>query len=128
VSVAARRVYAENSKVKLAPFGGRIIVRPDDEGVDADALGENVTVVKDEDGEIKTTGGILIPKTAEEKTIQRALTGEVVEAGSETEWVKVGDKVYFGIHAGYQMGSEIAAYKDCLIMSEDDVLAKVVVR
>jgi chaperonin GroES len=82
-------------------------------------------VVKRQEEERTSPGGIVIPDTAAEKPIR----GEVVAVGPGKRLengevraldVKVGDKVLFGKFAGteVQVGDE-----DVLVMREDDVMA-----
>jgi len=70
--------------------------------------------------EEKTTGGIIIPDTAQEKP-QR---GQVVAVGDgkkdEPLTVKVGDAVLYGKYAGTEIQIE---GKDYLIMRESDIFA-----
>jgi chaperonin GroES len=75
--------------------------------------------------EEKTKGGIIIPETAKEKSVE----GKVVAAGKgklneKGELVplevKPGDRVMFGKYAGTEIQIE---GEDYLIMREDDLLA-----
>lgn len=63
-------------------------------------LGDRV-LVKIEESESKSAGGIIIPQTAQEKT----QTGTVVSIGTDTEVIKVkaGDKVMYDKYAGTQI-------------------------
>ena len=79
-------------------------------------------MVKPNEAEEKTTGGIIIPDTAKEKP-QR---GTVVAAGpgkpDEPTTVKAGDTVLYGKYAGTEvtLGTEVF-----LIMRESDILGVV---
>lgn len=81
-------------------------------------------VVKQQDPETKTAGGIVIPDTAgKEKPVQ----GEVVAVGPGKSvdgklsplQVKVGDKVLFGKYAGTNITLNGGEY---LVMREEDVM------
>ena len=77
-------------------------------------------MVKMEKSETKTTGGIIIPDTAQEKTQQ----GEVVAVGEGTEKVKItvkaGDKVMYDKYAGTQVKIDGTEH---LILKMADILA-----
>ncbi len=67
--------------------------------------------------EEKTTGGILIPQSAQEKTQE----GKVIAVGTgDTIKVKVGDKVIYDKYAGTQIKIN---EKDHLIIKSEDILA-----
>ncbi|MFP4179924.1 MAG: co-chaperone GroES [Spirochaetaceae bacterium] len=80
-------------------------------------LGDRV-LVKLEEVEEKTAGGIFIPQTAQEKT----QTG-IVEAVGEDEGitVKAGQKVMYDKYAGTQVSDNDGT--DYLLVSYDDILA-----
>jgi len=81
-------------------------------------LGDRI-VVKMVEMETKTSGGILIPQTAQEKTQE----GVVLAVGDdEAIKVKVNDKVIYDKYAGttIKVGGE-----EQLILKASDVLAKV---
>ena len=63
-------------------------------------LGDRV-LVKIEESESKSAGGIIIPQTAQEKT----QTGTVVAIGTDTDVIKVkaGDKIMYDKYAGTQI-------------------------
>lgn len=82
-------------------------------------------VVKTEDFESKTPGGIVIPDTANQ---DKPMKGEVVAIGTgrrtddgklQPLQVKVGDKVLFGKYAGTNFKFDGIEY---LVMREDDVV------
>jgi chaperonin GroES len=77
-------------------------------------------MVKLEKNEAKTSGGIIIPDTAQEKT----QTGTVVEVGPGTEkeviTVKNGDKVMYDKYAGTQVKIDGVEY---LILKMADIIA-----
>ena len=79
-------------------------------------LGDRV-LVRNEESEEKTAGGIFIPQTAQEKT----QTGIVVEVGDDKDVIKVkkGDKIMFDKYAGTTVSIEGV---DHLIMKMDDIL------
>jgi chaperonin GroES len=84
-------------------------------------LGDRV-MVKLEKSETKSTGGIIIPDTAQEKTQQ----GVVVEAGPGTEkdpvCVKTGQKVMYDKYAGTQIKIN---GEEHLILKMADIIAVV---
>ncbi|WP_435101011.1 co-chaperone GroES [Arhodomonas sp. AD133] len=82
-------------------------------------------VVKRQEEERTSPGGIVIPDSAAEKPIR----GEVVAVGSGKRLdngevrpldIKVGDKVLFGKFAGTEVKIDD---EDVLVMREDDVMA-----
>ena len=88
----------QEARMKIKPLGDRVLV-------------------KNEETEEKTTGGIFIPQTAQEKT----QTGIVVEVGDDKDAIKVkkGDKIMFDKYAGTTVNIE---GEDHLIMRMDDIL------
>jgi len=79
-------------------------------------MGDRV-LVKMEEVEEKTAGGIYIPQTAQEKT----QVAQVVAIGSdEMITVKAGDKVMYDKYAGTVVSSEGVEY---LILHMSDILA-----
>ncbi|PKL23270.1 MAG: co-chaperone GroES [Spirochaetae bacterium HGW-Spirochaetae-3] len=80
-------------------------------------LGDRV-LIKVQEGDTKTAGGIIIPQTAQEKT----QTGVVIAIGTDTDVIKVkkNDKVMYDKYAGTQIKIDGA---DHLIVKFSDVLA-----
>ena len=82
-------------------------------------------IVKREDEERKSPGGIVIPDTAAEKPIRGKIVavgkGKILENGSIRPLdLKVGDKILFGTYSGTTVkvdGDEL------LVMREEDVMA-----
>ncbi len=82
-------------------------------------------IVKREDEERKSAGGIVIPDTAAEKPIRGKIVavgkGKILENGSVRPLdLKVGDKILFGKYGGTEVkvdGDEL------LVMREEDVMA-----
>ena len=82
-------------------------------------------IVKREDEERKSPGGIVIPDTAAEKPIRGKVVavgkGKVLEDGKVRPLdVKVGDRILFGKYGGTEVkvdGDEL------LVMREEDVMA-----
>ena len=75
-------------------------------------------LVKVQESESKTAGGIIIPQTAQEKT----QTGLVVAIGTDTDVIKVkeGDKVMYDKYAGTQIKIDGVEH---LIVKMSDILA-----
>lgn len=94
------------SKFKLQPIGERI-------------------VVKREESEAVTRGGILLPDSAKEKPARGQIvavgTGKLLSDGTRsTLQVSVGDRVLFSSYAGETVEINGDEY---LLMREDDVMA-----
>lgn len=82
-------------------------------------------IVKREDEERTSPGGIVIPDTATEKPIRGKITavgnGKITDSGDLRPLdVKVGDSVLFGKYSGTEVkvGGE-----DLLVMREEDIMA-----
>ncbi len=82
-------------------------------------LGDRV-LLKVEEGETKTAGGLFIPQTAQEKT----QIGKVIAVGDDKDAIKVkaGDRVMFDKYAG--TGVKLDG-EDHLIVKMSDILAVV---
>lgn len=79
-------------------------------------LGERV-LLKTEESEEKTKGGLYIPQTAQEKT----QVGTVIAVGDDEEIkVKAGDKVMYDKYAGTSIKIDDVEH---LIVSNSDILA-----
>jgi len=80
-------------------------------------LGDRV-LIKVQEGDTKSAGGIIIPQTAQEKT----QTGVIIAIGTDTDVIKVkkNDKVMYDKYAGTQIKIDGA---DHLIVKFSDVLA-----
>ncbi len=96
----------KKSKVKLQPLGDRV-------------------VIKREESEDKTAGGILLPDSAQNKpargTVVSVGNGRLLDDGSRGALqVKVGERVIFSSYGGeaLSLGDE-----ELLLMREDDILA-----
>ena len=96
----------KKSKVKLQPLGDRVVVKRDD-------------------SEDVTAGGIVLPETAKDKPARGKIVsigdGKLLDDGSRgTFQVKVGDRVIFSSYAGdtFTIDDE-----EMLLMREDDILA-----
>jgi chaperonin GroES len=90
-------------------------------------LGDRVLVQRPSEEEQTTSGGIIIPDTAQEKPQE----GEVVAVGDgrlldngdrQALNVETGDKILFGKFGGTEVEYEGTEY---LILREDDILAKI---
>ena len=81
-------------------------------------------LVKVEEGETKTTGGIIIPQTAQEKTQTGVVVavgpGKETEKGKEPITVSVGQKVMYDKYAGTQVKIDGVEH---LIVKFDSILA-----
>ena len=75
-------------------------------------------LIKTEEAEEKTAGGLFIPQTAQEKT----QTGTVVEIGDDTDVIKVkkGQKVMYDKYAGTTVSID---NDDHLLLRFSDILA-----
>lgn len=87
--------------MRLKPYGERLIIKKKD---------------------ITTTSGLYIPDSLKNSS----LVGEVMEVGEAVEWAEVGDIVLFGRHSGFLIpkNDNIAGYDECILMNNDDLLAK----
>jgi len=96
------RNFNQEELMKIKPLGDRVLV-------------------KNEESEDRTAGGIYIPQTAQEKT----QTGIVVEVGDDKDVIKVkkGDRIMFDKYAGTTVKIEGV---DHLIMKMDDILVVIV--
>lgn len=92
-------MFQEGYDMKVNPLGDRVLI-------------------KVQEGDTKTAGGIIIPQTAQEKT----QTGVVIAIGTDTDVIKVkkNDKVMYDKYAGTQIKIDGA---DHLIVKFSDVLA-----
>lgn len=87
-------------------------------------LADRVLVKVDEE-ETKTKGGILLPDTAQKKsqkgTVIAISSGKILDNGVRTPLeVKVGDRVLFAKYSGVDIEEEGENY---LLLSERDILA-----
>jgi chaperonin GroES len=81
-------------------------------------LHDRVMVRPDKEGERRSTGGIVIPATAE--LANRLVWGEVCGVGAHVRSVKVGDKVLFRDEDQFEVEVQGAMY---LVMRERDLHA-----
>ena len=89
-------------------------------------LGDRILVERLE-AEEKTSGGIVLPDSAQEKPKEgRVLavgSGKVLDSGERSEFqVKKGDRIIFASYAGTDVSVDGTDY---LVMREEDVLAVV---
>ncbi len=82
-------------------------------------------IVKREDEERKSPGGIVIPDTAAEKPIRGKIVavgkGKILENGNVRPLdLKVGDKILFGKYGGTEVNVD---GEELLVMREEDVMA-----
>ena len=96
------------AKLKLRPLHDRVIVRREEE-------------------ERTSPGGIVIPDTATEKPIQGKVlavgNGKILDNGEVRALdVKVGDRILFGKYSGTEVKVE---GEDLLVMREEDIMAVV---
>jgi chaperonin GroES len=97
---------SKKTQLKLQPLGDRVVVRR-------------------EEGESRTAGGIVLPDAAKEKptrgVIEAVGNGKLLDDGSRGKLqVKVGDRVLFSAWGGenFKVGEE-----ELLLLKEDDILA-----
>lgn len=92
-------MFQEEYHMKVSPLGDRVLI-------------------KVQEGDTKTAGGIIIPQTAQEKT----QTGLVIAIGTDTDVIKVkkNDKVMYDKYAGTQIKIDGT---DHLIVKFSDILA-----
>ncbi len=81
-------------------------------------------IVKRQEEEEKSKGGIIIPDSAREKPIEGKVvavgSGKILENGKKQPLdIKVGDRVLFGKYAGTEVKIE---GEEHLILREDDIL------
>ncbi len=95
-------------------------------GLKLQPLGDRV-VIKREESESKTAGGIVLPDSAKDKPARGSVVcvgnGRLLDDGSRSQLqVKVGDRVVFSSYAGeaFKVDDE-----ELLLMREDDILAVV---
>jgi chaperonin GroES len=93
-------------------------------GVNLKPLADRV-VVEPAPAEEKSTGGIILPDTAQEKPQQGTVValgpGKVNDSGSLIEMtVKKNDKILYGKYSGSEVNIEGTDY---IIMRENDILA-----
>jgi chaperonin GroES len=94
------------TKIKLQPLGDRV-------------------VVKREDAETTTSGGIVLPDSAQDRPARGKIVsvgdGRLLDDGSRSTFqVKVGDRVIFSSYAGETFK---VADEELLLMREDEILA-----
>jgi chaperonin GroES len=82
-------------------------------------------LVKREEDERKSPGGIVIPDTATEKPMKGRVIavgkGKILESGEIRPLdVKIGDKVLFGKYSGTEVKMD---GDDVLVMREEDIMA-----
>ena len=82
-------------------------------------------IVKREEDERKSPGGIVIPDTAAEKPMKGRILavgkGKILESGKIRPLdVKIGDKVLFGKYSGTEVKMD---GDDVLVMREEDIMA-----
>ena len=96
-----RLFYTVGGNMKVKPLADRVLV-------------------KQAAAETKSAGGIIIPETAQEKTLQA--TVEAVGPGTEKEkiTVKVGERVLYDKYAGTQIKID---GDDYLILKNSDIIA-----
>jgi chaperonin GroES len=108
---------ARSTKPKLTsvPAGKKGPKLPESVRLTADRLIVDVA----EDGERRSSGGLLIPATAE-KPLKRCVWAEVILTGPDARTVKVGDHVLFLPHVGLEVEIEGREY---VLLRERDVQA-----
>ena len=106
MATATKTKPKSKSKIKLQPLGDRVVVRR-------------------EDSEATTAGGIVLPDSAQDKpargTIISIGDGRLLDDGSRGDFqVKKGDRVIFTSYAGEAVNVDDDEF---LLMREDDILA-----
>lgn len=96
------------SKIKVKPMDDRLLVEP-------------------AEAEERTSGGIVLPDTAQEKPQRGKVLavgpGRLLDSGERGEMdVKVGDEVFYGKYSGTEIDVDGTEY---VILKESDVLAVV---
>lgn len=106
MATATKKQSKVKSGEKLQPLGDRVVLRR-------------------EESEDKTSGGILLPDSAQNKPARGEIisigTGKLLDDGTRGGFqVQVGDRVIFSSYAGenFKAGDE-----ELLLMREDDILA-----
>ena len=106
MATATKTKSKRQTKIKLQPLGDRVVVRRDE-------------------SEEKTAGGILLPDTAKDKPARGHIVsvgdGRMLDNGNRAPLqVKVGDHVLFSSYAGetFKVDDE-----ELLLMREDEILA-----
>jgi len=86
-------------------------------------VGRRVLVKRIEGEEEKKKSGIIVPDTAKEKP-QEGVVKNVAKVGKDDDPlpVKKGDRILFGKYSGTEIEYDGEEY---LILSEDDILAKI---
>ena len=92
--------------------------RNDPEKLPIKMLNDRILVRLDPEGERKTSGGILIPATAEMK--KRLVWAEVVASGPNVRTMEIGDQVLFSPEDRYEV--EVRG-DDYIILRERDIHA-----
>ena len=105
-TATATRKSKKSTKVSFSPIDDRILIRQTD-------------------AEDKTSGGIILPDSAQEKqqsgTVIAVGPGKMLDSGARGELsVKVGDEVFYGKYAGTDIELDDETY---IIVRENDVLA-----
>lgn len=95
-------------------------------GINIQPLGDRVVVEREASEEV-TTGGIVLPDSAQDKSARGNIVsvgnGRLLDDGTRSEFqVKAGDRVLFSSYAGeeFKLGD-----RELLLMREEDILAVV---
>jgi chaperonin GroES len=106
MTTATKKQKKSKSGTKLQPLGDRVVLRR-------------------EESEAQTSGGILLPDSAQNKPARGEIvsigTGRLLDDGTRgTFQVQVGDRVIFSSYAGenFKSGDD-----ELLLLREDDILA-----
>ena len=81
----------------------------------------NYLLVKPDKVTERTETGLYLPETAVEKQQKAAVRGQVLLAGDRTDYIKVGDTVYYGKYAGNELVFDGELFT---LMSDEDVLLR----